>query len=249
MRQAPRNSDGATEDPNTAARRLFSALPGRYDVLAEVLSFGQNRRWRAAMVARVSAPRDGLILDVATGTAGVAMRLAELTGARVVGADLTQPMLRRGATNVGRHRLGDRIHLLVGRAEQLPFADATFDALTFTYLLRYVADPTATLREMARVVRPGGSVASLEFLVPARPVWRALWWAYTRVGLPAAGRVFGREWYDVGRFLGPSITEFYAHHPLAAVVAAWRDAGLTDVGTREMSLGGGLVMWGRKRDD
>jgi demethylmenaquinone methyltransferase / 2-methoxy-6-polyprenyl-1,4-benzoquinol methylase len=235
-------------DPNDFARRLFSGLPRRYDTLAELLSFGQNRRWRAAMVAHVSAPPDGVILDVATGTAGVAIRLAERTGARVVGADLTEAMLRRGAANLRRKGLGGRVQLLAGRAEQLPFADDTFDALTFTYLLRYVADPAATLRELARVVRPGGTVASLEFMVPVQPAWRALWWLYTRMGLPVAGRAFGRDWYEVGRFLGPNISRFYRRHPLGSIVAAWEGAGLTGVGVRTLSLGGGVVMWGCKRD-
>lgn len=187
------------------------------------------------------------MLDVATGTAGVAIRLAEQTGARVVGIDLSEPMLRRGAGNAARHGLSDQVRLLLGRAEQLPFPDGAFDALTFTYLLRYVADPSATLREMARVVRPGGAVASLEFMRPRRAFWRAWWWLYTRLVLPLAGRLFGRDWYEVGRFLGPSISSFYRHHPLASVVAAWEAAGLTDVGVRTMSLGGGVVMWGRRR--
>lgn len=235
-------------DPNAVARRLFSGLPPRYDTLAELLSFGQNRRWRAAMVDHVSAPPGGVILDVATGTAGVAIRLAERTGARVVGADLTEAMLRRGAANLRRQRLTDRVHLLIGRAEQLPFADETFDALTFTYLLRYVADPAATVAEMARVVKPGGTVASLEFMVPPRGPLHVLWWLYTRALLPPSGRVFGREWYEVGRFLGPSISGFHRRHPVGSVVDAWQDAGLTGVGVRTMSLGGGMVMWGRKRD-
>jgi len=246
--QPPTGPHGVSTGPNVAARRLFADLPRRYDALAELLSFGQNRRWRAEMVDHISAPRDGVILDVATGTAGVAISLARRTRARVVGIDLTETMLRRGATNLQRHRLADRVHLMVGRAEQLPFADETFDALTFTYLLRYVADPAATLAEMARVVKPGGLVASLEFMVPPRRLWRALWWMYTRLLLPAAGRAFGMEWYEVGRFLGPSISGFYRRRPVASVVAAWQDAGFTGVGVRTMSLGGGIVMWGRKRD-
>ena len=236
-------------EPNLAARRLFTPLPRRYDLLAELLSFGQNRRWRAELVDHVSAPREGVILDVASGTAGVAIRLAERLGARVVGVDLTETMLRRGAHNLRRRRLDGQAHLLVGRAEQLPFADQTFDALTFTYLLRYVADPAATLAEMARVVKPGGVAGSLDFMVPPRGALRALWWLYTRLVLPAAGRGFGREWYSVGRFLGPSISGFYERFSVPALVAAWRDAGFTDVGVRIMSLGGGIVMWGRKRGD
>ncbi|HZP28738.1 MAG TPA: class I SAM-dependent methyltransferase [Acidimicrobiia bacterium] len=235
-------------DPNRFARELFDGLPERYDRLAEVLSFGQNGRWRRAMVEQVVGhdrePR--LVLDVAAGTAGVTIELARRTRGHVVGIDLTPAMLERGRANVTAAGLDDRITLTVGRAEQLPFPDATFDALTFTYLLRYVADPAATLRELARVVRPGAPVANLEFLVPRNPVWHSCWWLYTRVGLPAAGRLAGRDWYDVGRFLGPSISTHYRDHPLAETVGQWRDAGLTDVTVREMSLGGGLVMWGRK---
>src|SRR6201999_65195 len=100
-----------------------------------------------------------------------------------------------------------QVALVVGRGEQLPFPDRTFDALTFTYLLRYVSDPQATLAELARVVRPGGLVASLEFGVPADRGWRTGWCLYTRLVLPAAGLATGGpEWYRVGRFLGPDIS-------------------------------------------
>jgi demethylmenaquinone methyltransferase/2-methoxy-6-polyprenyl-1,4-benzoquinol methylase len=237
--------------PNVFARDLFRGLPQRYDVLEELLSFGQNRRWRTAMVDAVAAGREpARVLDVATGTAGVAMSLTERTGARVVGIDLTEEMLRQGKTRVVSRGLDDRISLLAGRAEQLPFGDATFDALTFTYLLRYVADPAATIAELARVVRPGGVVSSLEFGVPGNAVWRNAWRLHTRVVLPIGGLVGGgREWARVGWFLGPSIERHYATYPVAEHVRMWQQAGLTDVHTRPMSLGGGLVMWGRKRDD
>ena len=249
MALAPTDPRDVLGEPNLVARRLFTPLPRQYDLLVDLLSFGQNRRWRAELVDHVSVPRGGVILDVASGTAGVAIRLVERLDARVVGVDLTETMLRRGARNLRRHRLDDRAHLLVGRAEQLPFADQAFDALTFSYLLRYVADPAATLAEMARVVKPGGVASSLDFMVPPRRVLRGLWWLYTRLVLPAAGRGFGREWYSVGRFLGPSISGFYDRFSVPALVAAWRDAGFTDIGVRIMSLGGGVVMWGRKRGD
>jgi demethylmenaquinone methyltransferase / 2-methoxy-6-polyprenyl-1,4-benzoquinol methylase len=142
---------------------------------------------------------------------------------------------------------GARIELALGRGEQLPFPDATFDAVTFTYLLRYVDDPAATLRELTRVVKPGGVLANLEFLVPASRFWRFWWWGYTRLVLPLAGwATGGRQWFDVGRFLGPNITSHYRRFPLSWTVGAWRDAGLVDVAARPMSLGGGLVMWGRR---
>src|SRR5204863_6300754 len=121
----------------------------------------------------------------------------------------------------------------------------TFDALTFTYLLRYVDDPAATLSELARVVRPGGAMASLEFHVPLRP-WEPLWWLYTRAVMPAVGRLVSTSWYEVGRFLGPSISGFYERWPLDRQLQAWRAAGIGDVRARVMSPGGGRVIWGTK---
>jgi demethylmenaquinone methyltransferase / 2-methoxy-6-polyprenyl-1,4-benzoquinol methylase len=229
------------------AEDLFTPLPERYDRLAEWLSFGQNGRWRRAMVDRVVGACPPVVCDVATGTAGVALQLRSRTGARVVGVDVTESMLRRARRNVEAAGMGNGIVLTVGSGEQLPFADGTFDALTFTYLLRYVDDPRATVAEMARVLKPGGVIANLEFLVPSKPLWRAAWWLYTRTLLPAAGWLTGgREWYEVGRFLGPSISEHYRRYPLSWTVQTWRDAGLEDVEVRQMSLGGGLVMWGRR---
>jgi demethylmenaquinone methyltransferase/2-methoxy-6-polyprenyl-1,4-benzoquinol methylase len=137
----------------------------------------------------------------------------------------------------------------VGRGEQLPFPDNSFDALTFTYLLRYVSDPAATVAELARVVRPGGTLASLEFAVPPHPLWRSAWRLYTRALLPVAGLVTGGlEWASVGTFLGPSIEQHYRAFSLQAHVDAWHAAGVESVRTRAMSLGAGLVMWGRKSD-
>jgi demethylmenaquinone methyltransferase / 2-methoxy-6-polyprenyl-1,4-benzoquinol methylase len=237
--------------PNDFARDLFSGLPNRYDLLAEVLSFGQNHRWRATMVDAVAAmdPAPRQVLDVATGTAGVALMLSQRTRASITGIDLTEQMLRRGRERIIRRGKADRIRLLIARGEQLPFPDNTFDALTFTYLLRYVADPAATIRELTRVVRPGGCVANLEFAVPANPVWRAAWMGYTRAVLPLAGLLTGGpEWYQVGRFLGPSISTFYRRYPVSWLQDAWRAAGLEAVASRPMSLGGGMVMWGRKVD-
>jgi len=236
----------ASNDPNRFARALFTGLPNRYDLLAEVLSLGQNRRWRQAMVDRIVPARPRRLLDVATGTAGVALRLTEQTDAFVTGVDLTEAMLRRGQANVAASAADSRVELLAGRAEELPFPDATFDAVTFTYLLRYVADPASTLRELTRVLKPASPMASLDFLVPRHSFWRWSWWLYTRVVLPLAGSVGGRDWIAVGRFLGPNISAHYRRYPLGWTVEAWRDAGMTDVGVREMSLGGGLVMWGTK---
>jgi demethylmenaquinone methyltransferase/2-methoxy-6-polyprenyl-1,4-benzoquinol methylase len=234
---------------NAFAADLFDGLPKRYDLLAEILSFGQNGRWRRRLVTQIAAEKPKTILDVATGTAGVAIALARRTGGSVTGIDLTEAMLARGRERVSSAGLDDRISLQSGRAEELPFASASFDAVSFTYLLRYVNDPAATVAELARVVRPGGILASLDFFVPANPAWRAAWWIYTRAVLPPAGMAFGgTEWWRVGRFLGPNISHFYRAWPLTRIIEAWEAAGIVDVRVNPMSLGGGLVMWGRKAD-
>src|SRR5262249_22008968 len=133
-----------------------------------------------------------------------------------------------------------------GEAESLPFEDGSFDALTVTYLLRYVDDPPATIAELARVLRPGGRMVSLEFGVPPWPPAHLAWRLYVGLLLPALGRVASRAWYEVGRFLGPSISDFYQRHPLPALVGYWQAAGLSAVQVRRMSFGGGVLMSARK---
>jgi demethylmenaquinone methyltransferase/2-methoxy-6-polyprenyl-1,4-benzoquinol methylase len=227
---------------------LFAGLGRRYDALGAGLSFGQDPRWRRTMVAAVGAGPDDRVLDVATGTGLVARELVRRYGCRVVGLDQSEGMLAAARQRLDRDPgLASRVELTVGEAESLPFADDEFDHLTFTYLLRYVEDPAATLAELARVVKPGGRIASLEFGLPDPPVWRPLWRFYTRTLLPAAGFALGgREWWRVGRFLGPSIEQLYARLPLERQVELWRAAGVADVRARRMSLGGGVVMWGTR---
>ena len=237
----------AASAENAFAADLFRGLPKRYDLLAEILSFGQNAHWRRKLVTQIASCEPKTILDVATGTAGVAIALAKRTGADVTGVDLTESMLARGRERVRSAGLDDHIKLQVGRAEELPFANASFDAVSFTYLLRYVRDPAATMAELARVLRPGGILGSLDFFVPPIPASRAAWWFYTRTVLPPAGMAFGgSDWWKVGRFLGPNISSFYSAWPLTRIVDAWETAGIIDVKFSAMSLGGGLVMWGRK---
>ncbi len=236
---------GAT--PRTQhARALFAPLGDSYDRYSRLLSFGQDPRWRRFLVSRVEAEPGDEILDVATGTAAVAIELVRQHGCSVVGLDGSADMLAAGNERVAQLGFSPHVRLVRGRAEQLPFEDGSFNALTFTYLLRYVDDPPATLRELVRVVRPGGTIAGLEFGVPPQP-WRAAWELYVRVGLPGAGRVISPGWHDVGRFLGPSIREFYARYPLGLQRELWRRARIEDVRQKRLSLGGGVVTWGRKR--
>jgi demethylmenaquinone methyltransferase/2-methoxy-6-polyprenyl-1,4-benzoquinol methylase len=224
---------------------LFSGLPSRYDRAGAVMSFGQDPRWRRAMIDAVD-PRPGQrILDVATGTGMVAFGLAA-RGSEVVGLDQSEQMLAGARAKLAvAPEFASRVEFVLGQAEQLPFSDHEFDALTFTYLLRYVDDVAATMAELVRVVRPGGRIGMVEFGVPRRPVLRALWRIHTRFGLPLIGRLLTPAWVDVGHFLGPNIEGFHAAEP--DLPARWRAAGIEDVHARPMSFGAGLVMWGARR--
>ena len=222
------------------ARALFAPLGPTYDRYSNVLSFGQDGRWRRFLVSRVSAGPGDTVLDVATGTGAVARELLAQKNCTVVGLDQSPEMLAEA-----RRRLPANVRLIEGTADALPFPAGSFDALTFTYLLRYVPDPPATLRELARVVRPGGTIAGLEFALP-RGLWRPLWELYVRVGLPVVGRMISRGWGDVGGFLGPSIKGFYGRWPEARLLDLWREAGIADVASRRLSLGGGIVTWGTR---
>ena len=225
---------------------MFAQLPRRYDEVGAALSFFQDPRWRRAAVDAVAAEPDDRVLDVACGTGLVSRALVERWGCRVVGLDQSEPMLQRGREKLeAEPRLAPPVTFVAGEAEALPFADAEFDHLTFTYLLRYVDDPGATLRELARVVRPGGTVASLEFGLPsglARPAWEL----YVRAGLPLAGRVLRNGWKEVGDFLGGSIRSYWDAYPEERQLELWDAAQIDDVALRRMSLGGGVVIWGRK---
>jgi demethylmenaquinone methyltransferase / 2-methoxy-6-polyprenyl-1,4-benzoquinol methylase len=249
--QAPSAAVGPAVPPGARkdeALELFAPLPDHYDAVAAALSFGQDPRWRRAMVAAVRAAPSERVLDVATGTGLVAQALVRRYGCEVVGLDQSPQMLARARERVAADpQLRARVTLVQGEAERLPFADGEFDHLTFTYLLRYVEDPAATLAELARVVRPGGRIASLEFAVPERAAWRAAWRLYTRVGLPALGRLVSREWAHTGRFLAHSIPAFYERWPLGQVLELWRAAGVERVEALPMSLGGGVVIWGERR--
>jgi demethylmenaquinone methyltransferase / 2-methoxy-6-polyprenyl-1,4-benzoquinol methylase len=235
----------APSERNRLARRLFAPLGESYDRWSRLLSLGQDPRWRSFLVSRVRVGPASRVLDVATGTAAVAIELVRRTGCSVVGLDQSPEMLAVARERVAAAGLDGRIELVEGNAERLPFEEASFDALTFTYLLRYVDDPAATLAELARVVRPGGTAASLEFGLPGG-LWRPPWELYVRAGLPLAGRLLSPGWHEVGRFLGPSIRDLYERLPPDRLLELWREAGFEDVRARRLGLGGGLVIWARR---
>ncbi len=225
-------------------RRIFSPIAANYDRPAQLLSLLQYSRWHDFLLSRLDLPSEARVLDMATGTGAVALRLCQRDGLRVAAADVTRPMLQaaaRRADGVAR-----RLDLAECTAEAVPFADATFDAVLFTYLLRYVTDVPSTLAELARVLKPGGTMASLDFAVPsglAHPLWRL----YTTIALPLGGALLSPAWRRVGSFLGPNIRNFYRRWPEERLLQLWRDCGFSDVSARRLSLGGAIVIWGTKR--
>ncbi len=238
----------ATSPRKRHALALFEGLPRHYDRMGAVLSFGQDPRWRHALVDAVDPQPQERLLDVATGTGMVATALVHRAGCEVVALDQSEAMLA-----IARSRISDdptvagRLSFVVGEAERLPFGDAEFDGVTFTYLLRYVDDRAATMRELVRVLKPGGRIGMVEFGVPASPPLRALWRVYARFGLPLLGRLVSPAWQEVGRFLGPSIEELYAVEPDLA--GLWESAGIRNVSLRRLSFGAGVVMCGVRDDN
>ena len=223
------------------ARGLFAPLGPTYDRYANLLSFGQDPRWRQFLVSRLPVGPSDNVLDVACGTGAVALELVRQKGCSVVGVDQSPEMLAEA-----RQRVGERVRLVEASAQELPFEDASFDGLTAAYLLRYLDDLPAGLRELARVLRPGATMSLLDFGVPPRPVPRVAWDLWVDVGLPLAGRAISPGWHEVGRFLGGSIREFDQRWPVPQLVAAVGEAGFEDVQARRLSLGGCTVLWGRR---
>lgn len=222
--------------PPQVARELFAPIASDYERWASVLSMGQDGRWRRTMVDGLDLPPGSRVLDVAAGTGSIT-RVLQRRGFEVVSLDQSHEMLAeavtQGATGV------------FATAEKLPFPDSSFDGVTFGYLLRYVDSVPGCLEELVRVTRPGGAVGMVEFGRPAG-FWRPAWWLYTRLLLPVAGGIVGSGWWKVGRFLGPSVDHFAAEHPPEELAEQWRRSGMDDVRVRRLSLGGGLVMWGRR---
>ena len=228
------------------ARQMFAGIAPQYERAGALLSLGLEAGVRRFMISRVNAIPGALALDVASGTGLVARELAARKNLRVVALDPSPEMLEAGAAVNREAHLDDRVLPVIGRAEQVPFAEEAFDAVTFTYLLRYVDDPAATLTELARVLRPGGTLACLEFFVPEARVLRAGWWVYTRTVMPLVGAAVSPAWARTARFLGPSISRFHKEHPLATQVRWWQEAGLRHVRSRRLGGGTWIVLWGVK---
>ena len=231
---------------NRLALKLFDGIAGNYHGPARAFSLWQYDRWHSILVSRLGDLTGKRVLDMSTGTGLVARRIARRWSTQVVAVDISHPMLVKSLARAKGEELRGHISLIQGQAEAASFADETFDAVVFTYLLRYVEDVPATLVELARLLKPGGMMAALEFGVPSAPWLRVPWLAYTHLLIPCAMYPISSGWRRVGAFLGPSIRRFCNQYPLERQVDLWKAAGLKEVEIRTPSLGGAVVMWGYK---
>jgi len=215
---------------------MFSAIAPRYDLLNRLLSAGRDRAWRRAAVLATGCPPAGLLLDICTGTADMAIEAARrYPAARIVGLDVSGPMLTLAGAKVARAGLAARIRLQRASAEALPCAAGAVDAACVAFGLRNLADRGQGLREMHRVLRPGGRAVVLEFATPPSPVLRAVYLWYFHEILPRIGRLVSGH-PTAYSYLPASVREF----PPPAGLAAWmQEAGFREVSWR--TLTGGIV--------
>ncbi len=188
---------------------MFDAISRRYDFLNRILSFGQDLRWRREILKHLPPGKDLIVLDLATGTADVAITLVkENPKVRLVyGVDMAVEMLKLGSAKVEQLGLKDKIMLQTGDAQKLNFMDETFDALTISFGIRNVGDLRLALMEMHRVLKKGGRVIILEFSIPENIFVRAGHWFYLNLVVPAIGLLFSGNW-KAYRYLNQTIASF-----------------------------------------
>ena len=220
-------------------QRMFDAIAGRYDVMNRVMTLGQDQRWRRFVVQRAGDPGRGRVLDLATGTGDIASLLRDFhPDAVVIGSDFSRNMLREARRRFPEAAIGWQ----ACDANRLPFADKVFQAVTFGYLLRNVDDSLAVLREVHRVLQPGGRVVCLDTTPPEKNLLYPLVRLYFRFGIPLLGRCIARD-EEAYSYLTGSTMDFHSAEALAAL---FRQAGFTDVGYKKFMLGTIGVHWGRK---
>jgi demethylmenaquinone methyltransferase/2-methoxy-6-polyprenyl-1,4-benzoquinol methylase len=212
---------------------MFDAIAGRYDLLNRVMSMGIDQYWRRRTVAALELEPGARVLDLGTGTADLAMRMARsYPDAHVVGLDPSANMLSIGARKVRRAGLGDRIHLDLGDAQALPFEDGSFDGCAIAFGIRNVPDRAQALREMARVTRPGGRIAVLELAEPRRGLLGMVARWYIRRVVPwLGGLLSGMREY---RYLQQSIAAF---PPPEQFAEQMRESGMAEVAARPLTFG------------
>jgi demethylmenaquinone methyltransferase/2-methoxy-6-polyprenyl-1,4-benzoquinol methylase len=231
------------DERGAAVERMFSAIAPRYDFLNRLLSAGRDRAWRREAVQETTLPSRGRLLDVCTGTADVALEAArQFPEAEIVGVDFSRPMIALGTAKVERALLTGRIRLQVAPAEALPFPDQFFDAATVAFGLRNIPDRLRGLREMSRVLKPGGRAVILEFTTPPGRLFRGIYlWYFHRV-LPWVGRLVSGH-PSAYSYLPASVSDF----PSPDGLSDWmRECGFAEVSYRLLTGGIVAIHVGRK---
>jgi demethylmenaquinone methyltransferase/2-methoxy-6-polyprenyl-1,4-benzoquinol methylase len=213
--------EGIAGPDKTPARiaGMFDAIAPRYDLLNRVLSAGLDRRWRDQAVAALDLPQGARVLDLCTGTADLAVAtVRRVPGTSVVGVDFASAMLRLGLAKIVSLGLGRSIQLVRGDATRIPVGSATCDAATIAFGIRNVAEPERALAEIARVLKPHGRLAILEFGQPAIPGIRSLYSWYFRYVLPAIGRLVSKH-TSAYSYLPASVGTFPSAREFAGIIA------------------------------
>lgn len=215
-------------------REMFQNIAPRYDFLNRLLSFGIDRYWRSFAVGQLTIPPGGKVLDIATGTCDVALKIAQTTpeSVAIVGEDFTQGMLIRGRDKIESSSYASRISLVNAPCEAIPHPDKLFDGVTIAFGIRNVTDRPAGLREMCRVLKPAGHAVILEFSTPRNQVFGALYQFYFRRLLPFIAGLFSRR--SAYRYLPESVLEFPSREEFVAMM---NDAGFKDVEHYDLTCG------------
>ena len=222
---------------------MFSSIASRYDVLNHVLSLGIDRGWRRALVEMAETPQGGEVLDVATGTGDVAIEFAKRSGAgAIVGLDRSAGMLAVARDKLRARGLDDRVTVVEADALDLPFEDGAFDAVTIAFGLRNLPDYRAGVREMARVLKPGGRLLVLEFFPPSGGLLLGLYRLYLKTVLPVVGRSISGS-AEAYQYLSSSIRGFASHEDVGGFYEA---AGLGQIKRRKLTGGISYIYGGVK---
>ncbi len=220
-------------------QKMFDAIAGRYDLMNRVMTLGQDQKWRRFVVHRAGDPGRGLILDLATGTGDIAALSSQTyEDCRVIGGDFSLNMLMQAKKRFA----GREISWQATDANVLPFADDTFESVTFGYLLRNVDDVVGVLREVNRVLKAGGRVVCLDTTPPEKNIIYPFIQLYLRVGIPLLGKLIARD-ENAYAYLTGSTMDFYSADELAL---AFQQAGFSAVGYQKFMLGTIAVHWGKK---
>jgi demethylmenaquinone methyltransferase/2-methoxy-6-polyprenyl-1,4-benzoquinol methylase len=220
-------------------QKMFDAIAGRYDLMNRVMTMGQDQKWRRFVVNMAGDPGDGLTLDLATGTGDIGALMCEThPRAKVVGGDFSLNMLREA-----QQRFADKqISWQACDANTLPFANDTFESVAFGYLLRNVDDALKVLKEVRRVLRPGGKVVCLDTTPPAKNILYPFVRFYFKYGIPVLGRLIADD-EAAYAYLTGSTMDFYNAEQLAGL---FTEAGFLNVGYEKFMFGTIGVHWGEK---